>query len=105
VIIEQPPVYVEQPTPPPAPPAPPAYWYYCSSGNAYNLGNLLRRLVLPLAIQSWSLTSLRQRLFKTGGRLVRHARSFVLQLAESYLTRRFFRQILGRIGRLAGHPT
>ena len=33
----------------------------------YNLGNLLRRLVLPVAIQSWSLTSLQQRLFKTGG--------------------------------------
>jgi hypothetical protein len=31
---------------------------------AYNLGNLLRRLVLPLAIQSWSLTSLQQRLFQ-----------------------------------------
>jgi hypothetical protein len=25
---------------------------------AYNLGNLLRRLALPLAIRSWSLTSL-----------------------------------------------
>ncbi len=50
---------------------------------AYNLGNLLRRLVLPVAIQSWSLTSLQQRLFKTGGRLIRHARYFVLQLAES----------------------
>jgi Transposase DDE domain group 1 len=36
---------------------------------AYNLGNLLRRLALPVAIQSWSLTSLQQRLFKTGGRL------------------------------------
>ncbi len=54
---------------------------------AYNLGNLLRRLVLPVAIQSWSLTSPQQRLFKTGGRLIRHARYFVLQLAESYLTR------------------
>ncbi len=50
---------------------------------AYNLGNLLRRLVLPVAIQSWSLTSLQQRLFKTGGRLIRHARYFILQLAES----------------------
>ena len=48
---------------------------------AYNLGNLLRRLVLPVAIQSWSLTSLQQRLFKTGGRLIRHARYFTLQLA------------------------
>src|SRR5437879_10056047 len=72
---------------------------------AYNLGNLLRRLVLPLAIQSWSLTSLQQRLFKTGGRLIRHARYFILQLAESHLTPTLFRQILGRIERLAGSPT
>ena len=72
---------------------------------AYNLGNLLRRLVLPVAIQNWSLTSLQQRLFKTGGRLIRHARYFTLQLAESYLTGNLFRQILQRIERLAGHPT
>ena len=65
----------------------------------------LRRLVLPVAIQSWSLTSLQQRLFKTGGRLIRHARYFTLQLAESYLTRPLFRQIVARIERLAGHPT
>ena len=44
---------------------------------AYTLGTLLRRLVLPLAIRSWSLTSLQQRLFKTGGRLIRHARYFI----------------------------
>src|SRR5712692_3198974 len=72
---------------------------------AYNLGNLLRRLVLPLAIQSWTLTSLQQRLFKSGGRLIRHARYFTLQLAESYLTRPLFRQIVARIERLAWHPT
>ncbi len=41
---------------------------------AYNLGNLWRRLVLPTRIDSWSLTSLQQRLVKTGGRLVKHAR-------------------------------
>jgi hypothetical protein len=72
---------------------------------AYNLGNLLRRLALPLAIQNWSLTSLQQRLFKTGGRLIRHARYFTLQLAESHLTHRLFRQILGCIERLPWHPT
>jgi DDE family transposase len=72
---------------------------------AYNLGNLLRRLVLPVAIQSWSLTSLQQRLFKTGGRLIRHARYFILQLAECHLTPTLFRQILGRIERLAWSPT
>ena len=72
---------------------------------AYDLGNLLRQLVLPLAIQSCSLTSLQQRLFKTGGRLIRHARYFILQLAESHLTPTLFRQIVGRIERLVWHPT
>ncbi len=33
---------------------------------AYNLGNLWRRLVLPKRIDAWSLTSLQQRLVKTG---------------------------------------
>jgi hypothetical protein len=57
---------------------------------------------LPLAIQSWSLTSLQQRLFKTGGRLIRHARYFVLQLAESYLTSTLFRPIRGRMSDSGG---
>ena len=43
---------------------------------AYNLGNLSRRLFLPQRIGNWSLTSLQQRLMKTGGRLVKHARYF-----------------------------
>ena len=50
---------------------------------AYNLGNLWRRLVLPKRIDNWSLTSLQQRLMKTGGRLVKHARYYWLLLAES----------------------
>ena len=49
----------------------------------YNLGNLWRRLVLPKRIDSWSLTSVQQRLVKTGGRLVKHARFYWLLLAES----------------------
>jgi hypothetical protein len=36
---------------------------------AYNLGNLWRRLVLPARIDTWSLTSLQQRLVKTVGGL------------------------------------
>ena len=43
---------------------------------AYNLGNLWRRLALPRSIQNWSLTSLQQRLVKTGGRLIKHARYY-----------------------------
>ncbi len=64
---------------------------------AYNLLNLWRRLVLPTRIDHWSLTSLQQRLVKTGGRLVRHARYDWLLLAESHLTRRLFGSMLGRI--------
>ncbi len=36
---------------------------------------------------------------------IRHARYFILQLAESHLTPTLFRQILGRIERLAWSPT
>ena len=64
---------------------------------AYNLGNLWRRLVLPKRIERWSLTSLQQRLVKTGGRLVKHARYYWLFLAESHLTRRLFGAMLQRI--------
>jgi len=38
---------------------------------AYKLGNLWRRLELPKRIENWSLTSLQQRLVKTGERLVK----------------------------------
>ena len=67
---------------------------------AYNLGNLWRRLVVPRRIHGWSLTSLQQRLVKTGGRLVKHARYYWLLLAESHLTRRLFGAMLGRIAAL-----
>ena len=64
---------------------------------AYNLGNLWRRLVLPKGIGNWSLTSLQQRLVKTGGRLIKHARYSWLLLAESHLTRRLFAGMLRKI--------
>jgi hypothetical protein len=57
---------------------------------AYNLGNLYRRLVLPTRSDTWSLTSFQQRLVKTGGWLVKHARYYWLLLAESHLTRHLF---------------
>lgn len=63
----------------------------------YNLGNLWRRLVLPRRIENWSLTSLQQRLVKTGGRLVKHARYYWLLLAESHLTRRLFGSMVRRL--------
>ena len=67
---------------------------------AYNLGNLWRRLALPKGINDWSLTSLQQRLVKTGGRLVKHARYYWLMLAEGRLTRVRFAEMLRRIALL-----
>jgi hypothetical protein len=67
---------------------------------AYNLGNLWRRLVLPRRIDHWSLTSVQQRLVKTGGRLVKHARYYWLVLAEGHLTRRLFGAMAQRIAAL-----
>jgi Transposase DDE domain group 1 len=67
---------------------------------AYNLGNLWRRLALPAPIGKWSLTSLQQRLVKTGGRLIQHARYYWLMLAESHLTRRLFAGMLAKIALL-----
>jgi len=64
---------------------------------AYNLGNLWRRLVLPKKIGAWSLTSLQQRLVKTGGWLVKHSRYYWLLLAESRLTGRLFGSMVRRI--------
>jgi hypothetical protein len=69
---------------------------------AYNLGNPWRRLALPLRVGNWSLTSLQQRLVKTGGRLVTHARYYWLLLAESHLTRRLFGAMVRRIEALSG---
>jgi len=72
---------------------------------AYNLGNFLRRLVLPKEMARWSLTSLRERLVKIGARLVRHARRLVVQMAEVAVTRELFAQILDRIRSLSPVPT
>ncbi len=73
---------------------------------AYNRGNLLRRLVLPFAISSWSLTSLQgSGRSRPAGASSAMSANFILQLAESPLTPTPFRQILGRIERFAGHPT
>jgi len=71
---------------------------------AYNLGNFFRRLALPEAIKHWFLTSIQTRLIKTGGRLVRHARRLVFQLAEVMVSKDMFGEMLEKIGRLRPAP-
>ena len=48
-------------------------------------------------IGNWSLTSLQQRLVKTGGRLVKHAHYYWLLLAKGHLSRRLFASMLRMI--------
>jgi hypothetical protein len=71
---------------------------------AYNLGNFMRRLVLPEDMKHWTLTSLQTRLIKTGGQLVRHARRLVFQLAEVLVTREMLARMLEGISRLRLAP-
>ena len=71
---------------------------------AYNLANFLRTLATPSEIETWSLTSLRERLIKTGTRLVRHGRYAIFQMAEAALPRQVFAGILGLINGLRDPP-
>ena len=57
-------------------------------------------MLLPQRIGNWSLTSLQQRLVKTGDRLIKHARYYRLLLPESHLTRRLFGSMVRRIATL-----
>jgi Transposase DDE domain group 1 len=71
---------------------------------AYNLGNFLRRLTLPKAVQEWSLRSVQLKLIKTGARLVRHARSLVFQMAEVAVPRDVWASVFACIGCLRAAP-
>ena len=71
---------------------------------AYNLANFLRRLALPGEVDHWSLTTLREKLVKTGAKVVRHAKYVTFQLAEVAVPRNLFAAILDRIARLAIPP-
>jgi len=71
---------------------------------AYNLGNFLRRLVLPRPMKTWTITTLREKLIKIGAKVVRHARYVTFQMAEVAVPHRLFRAILQRIRRLAETP-
>ena len=66
---------------------------------AYNLGNFLRWLALPLSVKERSLTTLRDKLIKIGAKVIHHARYVTFQLAEVAVPRRLYQAILERIRR------
>ena len=70
----------------------------------YNLGNFLRRLVLPKKIRDWSLRTLQVKLIKIGVKVIRHSRYVIFQMAEVAVPRALFREILDRIRQLRSLP-
>lgn len=71
---------------------------------AYNLANFLLTLTLPEAVSHWSMTTLRDRLVKTGAGIVRHGRLVTFQMAEVMVSRGFFQRILDDIMALRPFP-
>ena len=71
---------------------------------AYNIGNFLRTLALPEAVEHWSLTTLREKLIKIGAKVVRHGRYITFQLAEVAIPRPLFAEILRLIDELRPAP-
>ena len=71
---------------------------------AYNLGNFMRTLAMPKIVETWSMTSLREKLIKIGAKVVSHGRYVTFQLAEVAVPRRLFAEILSLIARLRAPP-
>jgi len=66
-------------------------------------GQFLRRLALPRRIENWSLTSLQQRIVKTGG-IGETWALLLVSLGEGHLNRLGFGAMLGRTALLAVPP-
>jgi hypothetical protein len=71
---------------------------------AYNLGNFLRTLVTPAAIEDRTLTSLREKLIKIGAKVVSHGRYITFQMAEVAIPRDVFAELLQRIAAQRSQP-
>jgi len=72
---------------------------------AYNLGDILRTLAMPEAIEKWSLTSLREKLIKIGAKVVSNGRYIAFQMAEVAIPRQLLAEIMQRIAALRSPPT
>ena len=75
-----------------------------SAGTAYRAPTTVVLAIEFFEVDGWASGANGFRILRLA-RLIRHARYFTLQLAESYLTGALFWQILQRIERLGCHPT
>ena len=69
-----------------------------------SLGNFLRTLATPEPFKDWSLTSLKEKLIKSGAKVVNHGRYVAFQMAEVAVPRMLFAEILRRIAELRPPP-
>ena len=59
---------------------------------------------MPKAVEHWSLTTLPEKLIKTGAKVVRHGRYVTFQLAEVAIPKGLFAEILRQIDGLRPAP-
>ena len=57
-------------------------------------------MLTPDEMESWSLTTIREKVMKIGAKVIAHARYAVFQVAEVAVPRDLFRRILGIINDL-----
>lgn len=58
----------------------------------------MRTLALPEQVESWSLTTIREKLVKIGAKVIGHARYAVFQMAEVAVPGDLFGRVLALIG-------
>jgi hypothetical protein len=95
---------VTNPLPSPAIVSPPTPCGCHSTRSPTNLANFLRTLALPVEIEQWSMTTLRDGLVKIGAKIIRHSRSITVQMAEVMVPRGLFEKILSTIPALRPPP-
>jgi hypothetical protein len=71
---------------------------------AYNIGNFMRTLAMPKTTETWSLTSLREKLIRIGAKVVSHGRYVTFQMAEVAVSRQMFADFLSLIARVRASP-
>ena len=59
---------------------------------------------MPKAVESWSLTSLREKLIKIGAKVISHGRYVTFQMAEVAVSRQMVPEIISLIARLRTPP-
>ena len=64
---------------------------------AYNLAHFMRALAPPGEAESWSLTTIREKLMKIDARVATHARYAVFQMAEVAVPRELYGRVLALI--------